>query len=64
MANHAKRTEVICTKVDEQMALALLRQATQEDRSISEYLFLLIRSDLYGKQGRACADDTQSTNGD
>ena len=44
-----KRTEVICTKLTERMALDLLHAATDEDRSISEFLFLLIRKELYGR---------------
>lgn len=55
----AKRTEVICTKVDERMALDLLRVATLEDRSISEFLYLLIRRELYGRQGAPNCTDEQ-----
>jgi hypothetical protein len=61
MADDGKRTEVICTKLSERMALALLREATREDRSISEFLYLLIRKELYGRQGEPCGTDQQST---
>lgn len=49
MADEGKRSEVICTKLTERMALDLLHAATQEDRSISEFLYLLIRRELYGR---------------
>lgn len=48
-----KRTEVISTKLTERMALDLLREASRDDRSVSEFLFLLIRHELYGRQGPA-----------
>lgn len=56
-----KRTEVICTKLPERMALDLLHAATQDDRSISEFLYLLIRRELYGRivrQGEASREST------
>ena len=49
MSDDGKRTEVICTKLTERMALDLLHAATDEDRSISEFLYLLIRKELYGR---------------
>lgn len=52
MADEGKRTEVLCTKVTERMALDLLHAATSEDRGISEFLFLLIRKELYGRTVR------------
>lgn len=61
MADDGKRTEVICTKLSERMALALLREATKEDRSISEFVYLLIRRELYGRQGGPSDDAPQST---
>jgi len=54
-----KRTEVICTKVTERMALDLLRAATAEDRSISEFVYLLIRRDLYGRTVNPVAAESQ-----
>lgn len=61
MADDGKRTEVISTKLTERMALDLLRAASSEDRTISEFLFLLIRRDLYGRHGKAGDDPAQST---
>ena len=46
-----KRTEVICTKLSERMALDLLREAAKDDRSVSEFLYLIIRRELYGRIG-------------
>ena len=51
MADDGKRTEVICTKLSERMALDLLREASKDDRSVSEFLYLLIRRELYGRTG-------------
>lgn len=48
MADDGKRSEVICTKVTERVALDLLRLATLDDRSVSEYINLMIREKLYG----------------
>ena len=56
-----KRTEVISTKLDEQMALALLRAAASDDRSISEFVYLLIRKELYGRNHPPEEGDSQST---
>ena len=56
-----KRTEVICTKLSERMALDLLRAAAAEDRSVSEFLYLLIRRDLYGRTVKHEVDISQST---
>lgn len=61
MSGDDKRTEVICTKLTERMALDLLRAAAAEDRSISEFLYLLIRHELYGRHGRPCGEVPQST---
>ena len=52
MTDDGKRTEVICTKLSERMALDLLREASADDRSISEFLYLLIRRELYGRTGQ------------
>lgn len=61
MADDGKRTEVISTKLTERMALDLLRAASSEDRTISEFVFLLIRRDLYGRHGKAGDETAQST---
>ncbi len=39
---------MVCTKVTERMALDILRAASSEDRSVSEFLYLLVRKTLYG----------------
>ena len=61
MADDGKRTEVICTKLSERMALALLREASKQDRSISEFVYLLIRKELFGLQGVPSDGAAQST---
>jgi hypothetical protein len=48
LADDGKRSEVLCTKVTERMALDMLRLASLDDRSVSEFMFLLIRRELYG----------------
>ena len=54
-----KRTEVICTKVDERLALDLLRAASLEDRTVSEFVFLTLRREMYGRQGKAISESGQ-----
>jgi len=48
MSEEGKRTEPISFKVTERMALDLLRLSQAHDRSISDYLYGLVRRDLYG----------------
>jgi len=48
MADDGKRTELVCVKVTERMALDLLRLATSMDRSTSDFLYGAIRQRLYG----------------
>lgn len=48
MADDGKRTEMVCTKVSERMALDLLRLATNSDRSISDFIHGLLYQRLYG----------------
>ncbi len=40
---------MVCTKVTERMQIDLNRAAAIDDRSLSDYLFRLIRQDLYGR---------------
>jgi hypothetical protein len=40
---------MVCTKITERMALDLLRAASADERSISDYLYRLLRRDLYGR---------------
>lgn len=60
MADDGKRSELVCTKVSERMALDLNRQCAIDDRTMSDYLYRLIRNDLYGKSDRI-AEIAQST---
>ena len=48
MADEGKRTECIPDKVTERMALDLLRLAALDDRSLSDYLYRLLQTKLYG----------------
>lgn len=52
MADDGKRTMSFTVKVTERVALDLLRVSTDYDRSISDYLYGLIRMELYGQIGR------------
>ncbi len=49
VADDGKKTEMVCTKVTERMQIDLNRAAAIDDRSLSDYLFRLIRQDLYGR---------------
>ena len=64
MSLDEKRTEVICTKLTERMALDLLRCASARDRSISDFLFHLIRHELYGSMVHLERVAAQSTSVD
>lgn len=48
MADDRKRSEMLCVKVTEQVAIDLLRVATHDERGISDYLYRMIRHHLYG----------------
>lgn len=61
MADDGKRTELICFKVTERMALDLLRVATAQDRSVSDFIFGLVREKLYGSIVKLDAIAEQST---
>lgn len=52
MADDGKRTEVLCFKATERVALDIMRAAAHDDRSPSEYLYLLVRRHLYGHAAR------------
>lgn len=52
MADDGKRTETICVKVTERVALDLLRLAASDDRSVSEFMYGVIRQRLYGDVAR------------
>ncbi len=48
MADDGKRTELICVKVTERMALDLLRLAALRERSVSDFIYGRMRQGLYG----------------
>ena len=52
MAEDGKRSELVCFKATERMALDLLRVATAEDRSVSDFMFGLLHKHLYGHVAR------------
>lgn len=49
MADDGKRTEVVCTKVTERVALDLLRSSALDDITPSEYMNRLLREHFYGR---------------
>lgn len=53
MSEEGKRTEQIKLLVTERMALDLLHLASQDDRSISDYLFRQLSLQMYGSVARA-----------
>ena len=63
MADDGKRSELICFKVTERMALDLNRLAALDDRSLSDFMFLLSRGRLYGDVARL-STDSRSTRSD
>jgi hypothetical protein len=52
VTDEGKRTEVVSFKATERMALDLLRLASADDRSMSDFLFRLMHRELYGAIGR------------
>ena len=56
MADDGKRSELVCFKVTERMALDINRLAAIDDRSLSDFMFLLTRQRLYGDVARLCQD--------
>ena len=63
MADDGKRTELVCFKVTERMALDLNRLAALDDRSLSDFMYLLSRQRLYGDVARL-STDSRSTKSD
>lgn len=49
VTDDGKRTEMACTKLTERMFIDLNRAAATDERSLSDYLYRLIRRDLYGR---------------
>lgn len=63
MADDGKRTELACTKVTERMMLDLNRLAALDERSMSDFMYRLIRQRLYGDVARL-STDSRSTKSD
>ena len=61
MADDGKRSEVICFKGTERMLLDLHREATKDDRTLSDFLFVMVRRELYGRIPTPDAGDGQPT---
>lgn len=61
MADDGKRTELACTKVTERMMLDLARLAAVDDRSLSDFMYRLIRQRLYGDVARLSTDGRSTT---
>jgi len=61
MADDGKRTELLCVKVTERMALDLNRLAALDDRSLSDFMFRHLRSRLYGDVARLSTDSRSTT---
>lgn len=55
-----KRSEVVSFKSTERMALDLLRLASADDRSMSDFLYRLVHRELYGAIGRLDAPPGQT----
>ncbi|MEO8411064.1 MAG: hypothetical protein ABI478_10870 [Propionivibrio sp.] len=64
MADDGKRSEMISVKVTERMALDLLRLSSSQDRSMSDFLFVVLRQRLYGEIVRLDAIAEQMTKSD
>ncbi len=52
MADDGKRSELVCFKVTERMFIDLNRLAALEDRSVSDFMFGLLRRHTYGAMVR------------
>ena len=58
-----KRSETLCTKVQERMALDILRLAAMEDVTVSEFVYRALREKLYGAIVRYEAVERQQIQG-
>lgn len=61
MADDGKRNEMACTKVTERMALDMNRLAAIEERSLSDWLYRVIRQRIYGDVARLSTDSRSTT---
>lgn len=48
MADDGKRSEQVCVKVTERMYIDLGRVAAHDERSVAEYIYKILRRELYG----------------
>jgi hypothetical protein len=64
VADDGKRTELICFKVTERMALDLLRLSTSQDRTTSDFMYMTTRQKLYGDMVRLDIIGAQFTTSD
>ena len=64
MADDGKRTELACTKVTERMMLDLNRLAALDERSMSDFMYRLIRQRLYGDVARLSTNGRSTSSDD
>ena len=63
MADDGKKSELVSAKVTERMLLDLSRLAALDERSLSDFMYRLIRQRLYGDVARL-STDARSTSAD
>ena len=64
MADDHKRSELVCFKVTERMFIDLGRLTALDDRSVSDFMFGMLRRHLYGSMVRLDSLRPQSTTSD
>ena len=52
MADDNKRTDNVCSRVTERMYIDLNRLAALEERTLADFIFILLRRELYGRTVR------------
>jgi hypothetical protein len=58
--DEGKRTEVVSFKVTERVERDLMKLAARDDRTLSDFIYRLVRRQLYGDIGRLDGDDGQT----
>lgn len=61
MADDGKRSDLACTKVTERMFIDMGRLAAIEERSLSDWLYRVIRQRIYGDVARLSNDGRSTT---
>jgi len=61
MADDRKRSEMASTKITEQMMLDMSRLAAIEERSLSDWLYRVIRQRIYGDVAKLSMDSRSTT---